>query len=266
MPSAPAEDFLELPGGRVHLRRGGTGEPLVFLHAAGGPAWLEFHDRLVAAGFDVIAPAHPGFGKSDDFPELTAIDDLVYHYLDVLDALRLDRPHVVGASFGGWIAAELAVHSPHRIGSLTLLSAAGLQLPEAPVPDLFLMSPAKLVNALFHTPPPPPPPPAPGAPPDIDAILAATRDFAAFARFSWTPYLHNPKLERRLRRVNAPTLVAAPNDDRVIAVAHARRYAERIPGAKLVTVAECGHAMYIEKPAEFAELVTSFCRNHAPEG
>jgi pimeloyl-ACP methyl ester carboxylesterase len=266
VPSAPAEDFLELPGGRVHLSRSGAGEPLLFLHAAGGPAWLEFHDRLAAAGFDVIAPAHPGYGKSDDFPELTAIDDLVYHYLDVLDALRLDRPHLVGASFGGWIAAELAVHSPHRIGSLTLLSAAGLQLPEAPIPDLFLMSPPKLVAALFHTLPPPPPPPPPGTPPDIDAILAATRDFTAFARFSWAPYLHDPKLERRLRRVSVPTLVAAPNDDRVIAVAHARRYAERIPGAEFATVEECGHAMYIEKPAEFAELVISFCRNHAPEG
>lgn len=265
MPSAPAEDFLELPGGRVHLFRGGAGEPLVFLHAAGGPSWLEFHDRVCAAGFDVIAPAHPGFGKSDDFPELTAIDDLVYHYLDVLDALGLERPHVVGASFGGWIAAELAVHSPHRIGSLTLLSAAGLQLPQAPVPDLFLMSPRKLVDTLFHTPPPAPPPPPPGTAPDIDAILAAARDFSAFARFSWSPYLHDPKLERRLRRVSAPTLVAAPNDDRVISVAHAMRYAERIPRAEFATVSQCGHAMYIEKPAEFAELVISFCRKHAPE-
>jgi pimeloyl-ACP methyl ester carboxylesterase len=261
-PLAPAEDYLELDGGRVHLFRAGSGEPVLFLHAAGGAGtWLEFH-ALLAADFDVVAPDHPGFGKSDEFPELTSIDDLVYHYLDVMDALGLDRPHVVGASFGGWIAAELAVHSPHRIGSLTLLSAAGLRVEGHPVPDLFLMSPSRIMETLFHS-PPPMPAPDPGAAPDIDAILAAYRDATALARFSWVPYLHDPKLERRLRRITAPTLVAAPDDDRLIPLAHAGRYAARIPGATVATVAECGHAMYFEKPAEFAALVTGFLSEHS---
>ena len=80
----PAEEFLELAGGRVHLLRGGTGEPVLFLHAAGGAGeWLPFHGLLASAGFEVIAPDHPGFGKSDEFPEAEAIDDLVFHYLDV---------------------------------------------------------------------------------------------------------------------------------------------------------------------------------------
>jgi pimeloyl-ACP methyl ester carboxylesterase len=150
----------------VHLFRGGTGEPVLFLHAAGGAGtWPEFNSRL-AELFDVIAPDHPGFGKSDDFREADGADDLVYHYLDVLDALGLDTAHVVGASFGGWIAAELTVAAPHRVRSLTLVSAAGLRLPEHPVTDL--------------------------------------------ARFCWVPYLSNPKLERRLHRITAPTLVVAP--------------------------------------------------------
>jgi len=261
--SVPTEGFLEVPGGRVHLLRGGAGEPLLFLHAAGGAgAWHEFHE-LLAAGFDVIAPDHPGFGKSDEFPHVQAMDDLVYHYLDVLDALELDLPHVVGASFGGWIAAELAVHSPHRIGSLTLLSAAGLRLDGHPVPDIFLMPPARLAATLFHD---PPPAPASDGPPDVDAILAAYRDATALARFSWTPYLHDPKLERRLRRVSAPTLVVAPDDDRLIPVAHAHRYAELIPGATFASVADCGHAMYFEKPAEFADLVTRFVGQQSAGG
>jgi len=253
------EEYLELDGGRVHLFRAGSGQPVLFLHAAGGAGtWPEFH-ALLSERFDVIAPDHPGFGKSDEFPELTAIDDLVYHYLDVMDALGLERPHVAGASFGGWIAAELAAHSPHRIGSLTLLSPAGLRVPGHPVPDIFLTPPSRLGELLFHNPPAPPAPPPPAAgPPDIDAILAAYRDATALARFCWVPYLHDPKLERRLRRITAPTLVAAPDDDRLIPVAHARRYAERIPGATLAMVADCGHAMYFEKPAEFAALVIEF--------
>ena len=263
---APTEEFLELAGGRVHLLRGGAGEPVLFLHAAGGAgAWLRFHAQLAGAGFEVIAPDHPGFGHSDDFPEVEAIDDLVYHYLDVLDGLGLDRPHVVGASFGGWIAAEVAVHSPHLIGSLTLLSAAGLRLPEHPVADVFLMPPAKLAAALFHDPllvPPPASAPPPGAAPDLDSIIAAYREATSLARFSWAPYLSDPKLERRLGRITAPTLVVAPSDDRLIPVAHARRYAALIGGADYAEVAECGHAMYVERPAAFASLVASFLASH----
>ncbi|MCL2584694.1 MAG: alpha/beta fold hydrolase [Streptosporangiales bacterium] len=253
---APAEDYLDLSGsGRVHLFRAGAGEPVLFLHAAGGAGtWPEFHARL-AAGFDVIAPDHPGFGKSDDFPEADDITDLVYHYLDVLDALGLESVHVAGGSFGGWIAAELAVHSPHRVRSLTLLSAAGLRLPEYPPADLFATPPEKIPALLFRN---PPPAPSPDAEPDIDAVLAAYRDSTALARFCWKPFMANPKLERRLRRITAPALVVAPDDDRVIPAQHAKRYAERIPGARYAEVSDCGHAMYFEKPAEFADVVSTF--------
>ena len=264
VPSAdtPAEEFLEVPGGRVHMFRAGEGEPLLFLHAAGGAgAWLDFHRMLAEGGYDVIAPDHPGFGKSDDFREVEAMDDLVYHYLDLLDALGLERAHVVGASFGGWIAAELAVAAPQRVGSLALLSAAGLRLPEHPVPDIFLMPPPRLLETLFHD-PPPVPAAEPGATPDIDTVLAAYRDTTALARICWTPYLNNPKLERRLHRISAPTLVVAPSDDRLIPVAHAQRYAALIPGARFAEVADCGHAMYFERPAEFAGVVLGFVARH----
>jgi pimeloyl-ACP methyl ester carboxylesterase len=253
---APADEHLELAGGRVHLLRGGAGEPLLFLHAVGGAGtWLEFH-RLLAGTFDVIAPDHPGFGGSDEFGDVEAVDDLVFHYLDVMDALRLERAHVVGASFGGWIAAELAVTAPHRISSLVLLSPAGLRLPDHPVPDIFLMTPDELVATLFRHPPPPaePPPPAP----DIDKILAAYRDQTALARFCWSPYLCNPKLERRLHRITAPTLVVSPAQDRLIPVAHGRRYAARIPAARFTEIEDCGHAMYLERPAEFAAVTIDF--------
>lgn len=256
------EEFLELPGGRVHLLRGGTGEPVLFLHAAGGAGeWHPFHDLLAGAGFEVIAPDHPGFGKSDEFPEEDRIDDLVFHYLDVLDALGLERPHVVGASFGGWIAAELAVYAPHRVGSLSLLSPVGLRLPEHPVTDLFLLPPAKLPATLFHN--PPPPPPAPSGAPDLDAVIAAYREATSLARFCWVPFFNDPKLERRLRRITAPTLVVAPSNDRVVPVEHAKRYSARISGATYAEVLDCGHAMYLEKPREFASVVTTFLKEQS---
>ena len=106
------------------------------------------------------------------------MDNLVYHYLDVMDQLGLDRPHVVGASFGGWIAAELAVAAPHRIGSLVLLAPAGLRLPEHPVADLFIMSPEQVLTALFHDP------------------AAASGLFPAEAR-TWTSYWRSTATWRR---------------------------------------------------------------------
>jgi pimeloyl-ACP methyl ester carboxylesterase len=253
--AAPAEEYLDFPGGRVHLLRGGSGEPVLFLHAAGGAGqWLEFH-QLLARRFSVFAPDHPGFGGSDELPEVEAVDDLVYHYLDLIERLGLQRPHVVGASFGGWIAAELAVAASHAIGSLVLLSAAGLRLPGHPVADLFMMSPGQLAQMAYHDPAKiPPPPPEPGP----EAALAAYRDATALARFSWVPFLSNPKLERRLHRIRARTLVVWPSDDKLIPVAHGRRYAELIPNATFTQVPDSGHAMYFERPAEFADITAGF--------
>jgi pimeloyl-ACP methyl ester carboxylesterase len=252
----PAEEYLDFPDGRIHLLRGGVGPPVLFLHAAGGAGrWHEFHE-LLARGFEVIAPDHPGFGGSDELAEVEGVDDLVYHYLDVIARLGLDRPHVVGASFGGWVAAELAVAAPHLIGSLVLLGAAGLRLPDHPVADLFLMSPAEAASTLFHD-------PAKAAAflpaePGIDDIIAAYRDATAFARFSWVPFLCNPKLERRLRRITVPTLVAWAGDDRLIPIAHGHRYAELIPQATFAVVEDCGHAMYFEQPPAFADVTAGF--------
>lgn len=254
--SAPTEEYLDVPGGRVHLLRGGDGPPLLFLHAAGGAGqWLEFHE-LLARRFEVFAPDHPGFAGSDELADVEEMDDLVYHYLDLIERLGLDRPHVVGASFGGWIAVELAVHTPEVVGSMVLLGAAGLRLPEHPILDLFFLKPEQLPGVLFKD----LTKAAAAFPsePDTDAVLAAYRDLTALARFSWTPYMANPKLERRLRRITARTLVVWPSDDKLVPVAHGRRYAELIPNAVFAQIEDCGHAMYFERPAEFAAITTEF--------
>jgi pimeloyl-ACP methyl ester carboxylesterase len=251
-----ASERLELGGGSIHVQRGGEGPPLLFLHAAGGAgAWHPFLG-LLARRFEVVAPDHPGFGGSDDMPEVEAMDDLVYHYLEVLDRLGLERVNVVGGSLGGWLAAELAVHSPERVERLALLGAAGLRVPGNMATDIFLMTPEQLVATLFKH-----PEAAAGmfpAEPDVDFILAAYRDQAGLARYGWAPYLNNPKLERRLHRVKAPTLVLWADDDRVVPIEHGRLYAERIPDATLQIVEDCGHAMYFERPEAFADVVTDF--------
>jgi pimeloyl-ACP methyl ester carboxylesterase len=242
--------------GEVHLLRGGSGEPVLYLHGgAGSGHWGPVH-QLLSAQFDVIAPDHPGFGLSDVMDELDSIDDLVYHYLDLLGRLGLSRVHTVGVSFGGWLAAELAVHSPERVGALVLAAPTGLRLVEHPITDIFLMSAKERTQALFHD---------PGAIPEADPADTKTafqdyKNMTALARFAWVPFMANPKLERRLYRVTAPTLVIAAEHDAVLPQAHCERYAQAIPGARLQVLAGSGHAMDTEAPAAFAAAVTAFLR------
>src|SRR5579883_2000121 len=99
------QSFVDIRGCRINLLRGGKGSPLLYLHGGGGGGiWLPFLDKL-AQRFDVLAPEHPGFGRSDTPSWLDNLSDLAYFYLDVLEALELERVHLVGHSFGGWIAA-----------------------------------------------------------------------------------------------------------------------------------------------------------------
>jgi pimeloyl-ACP methyl ester carboxylesterase len=259
----PSAARLELAGGSIGYLSGGSGPPLLLLHGGGGAGqWTAAH-AIWARDHRVIAPDHPGFASSEELAAIEGVDDLVYHYLEVMDRLELERPAVVGCSFGGWVAAELAVHSPERIGALALLSPVGLRIPEHPITDVFFLKPQEVPAAIYAD---PSRMPVPDGPPDVDALLAIYRDLTALARYAWVPFMCNPKLERRLSRISAPTLVLWPEGDRVVPRAHAERYAQLIAGAQLQTIPDCGHALYLERPEEVAQAVGEFLRERAAAG
>ena len=121
------DQFVEIDGCKLHLRRGGSGRPLVFLPGASGePAVLPFMEKL-ATRFDVLVPDHPGYGQSDEPEWLENIHDVAYFYLDFLAQLKLERAVIVGSSMGGWMAMEMAVRNTSRIASLVLVSPAGVR-------------------------------------------------------------------------------------------------------------------------------------------
>ena len=247
---------LDLGGGRICLMRGGAGEEMLFLHpAAGAGFWLPFHD-LLAARFDVISPDHPGFGESDRLEWIDGMEDLVYFYLDLLDALELEAVHVVGASLGGWLGADLAVHQPARVRSLVMVDPIGLDLPEHPVGDIFGMNPDELREALFLD--------AELAlqfispEPTLDMLMRAFKEKTSFARLAWNPFCCNPKLHLRLHRVTAPTLVLWGSDDRLVPRAHGERYRELIADARLEIIDGSGHAPLLEQPERTVEAIQRF--------
>lgn len=256
LPAGVTRERVAVGDDEVELLRGGFGPTLLFLHAAGGAGgWLPIH-ALLAERFTVVAPHHPGFAGSGDFPAYEDVADLAFHYADLIAALELDRPVVVGTSFGGWIAAELAAYHPSSVGALVLVNPIGLYVDGHPIQDLFAMSPQQKLAALFAD-----PQAVAGlfpAEPDLDFVLAMARDEASFARFAWSPFCHDPRLPRLLPRVEAPTLVLWGEDDAIVPQAHGERYAELIPGAQRQLIPNCGHAAALERPDEVADRVGTF--------
>ena len=248
---AHRSEFLSVAGVRTHLMRGGRGLPLLVLHPEfAANRWFPYHDAL-AARRQVLAPDHPGFGQSERPEWLDAIDDVVLHYVDLLDTLGIERVSIVGTSLGGWIAAELAVVQPARVRRLVLVGAAGLKVDGAQRFDVFLHPIEETLRHLFHD----PSRAAQLLPTEFgpDVIARAYGEAATLARLSWNPYLYNPKLERRLRRVTAPTLVLWGADDAYLAPAHGEAYARYIAGATLQLVPQCGHLVPFEQTDLFTQ-------------
>jgi pimeloyl-ACP methyl ester carboxylesterase len=148
----PTARELSIRGTPIHMLQEGNGPDLLFLHGAGGAGrWLPFQEHL-AKRYTVHFPSHPGHGGSPAAEWIEHISDLAFHYLDLLDELGLPRVHLVGASFGGWIAAELATMASHRLASLALIDPVGIRVEGWIYPFLFAMDIPELVATVFHNP------------------------------------------------------------------------------------------------------------------
>jgi pimeloyl-ACP methyl ester carboxylesterase len=241
----------------VDLLREGSGPALLFLHGAGGGGrWLTFQQRL-AERFDVLSPSHPGHGGSPAAEWIEHISDLAFHYLDLLDTLGLTRVHLAGASFGGWIAAEMATMASHRLDSLVLIDPVGIKVEGWIYPFLFGMELPDLVATVFHD----PMAALALAPPDmsIDTLALLYRQNTALARVAWNPYLYNPRLRRRLTRITTPTLLAWGAHDKLAPLVCAEAWRKEIPGATLRVFEGSGHVPHLEEPDAVAAAVTEFC-------
>jgi len=269
MPTALSEERVDTAVGKVQLWRGGAGEAVVYLHSAlGEGTGLAFLEHL-ADTREVIAPVFPGFGESDGIDQIDDMEDAVFFLLDLFEQLGLDAVPLAGLSLGGWMAAEVATRYPERVTRLVLVNPVGLYLPEARVSDIFGKPPAELAGLLFvdqthpvaqamHALAARYDDPATMSEIPIELLVPILKSMAATAKLAWDPYLHNPKLRKRLRRITAPTLIVHGTGDRLVPRAHGEAYAEGISDARLVDVDDAGHMLPLEKPGELAGLVREF--------
>jgi pimeloyl-ACP methyl ester carboxylesterase len=253
----PIEEMIAVNGTQIRLLRGGRAgaPPLVFLHGAGGhTGWMKFLDEL-AEDFAVFAPEHPGFGRSDDPPWLDDIGDLAYFYLDLIEALGLDRVHLMGTSLGGWIAAELAVRNQARLASLTLVGAVGITANGRPIDDIFRMPVEENLRRFYAD-----PERAArrlGDMANVDMNLVA-KNRATVMRLAYRPRFHNPGLATWLHRITVPTLLIWGDKDGLVPVEFGEAYRALIRGSRLVVLENAGHAPFDEQKDAFLAAFREF--------
>ena len=239
--------------------------PLVYLHSAQGEGPGMALLEELADTRRVVAPMFPGFGASEGLALIDDIEDAAFHLLDVLDRLGFPQCDMVGSSLGGWMAAELSVRWPERVRRMVLVNPVGLYVKGAPITEIFGRAPSALADDLFADREYP-----------VAQLMRAMDDMeadpsqipfelvrpimqsqAATAKLGWKPYLHDPKLQGRLGRITAPTLVVHARKDGIVPRAHAEAYASAIPVAEVAELADAAHLAALERPAEVYRLVVA---------
>lgn len=254
-PTARTERDIEVSGLRLHLSSLGEGSTLVVMHHSTGPFWTPFYEQL-AQSFALLAPDMPGYGRSERPPSARSPRDLAIRCLQGLDALALDRIHLLGLGFGGWVAAEMATMRWRALTTLTLVGAAGIKPRSGFIHDPMMsgfadyarmgFSSDRRFDDIFG------PEPAP----ELVDLWDYSREMTA--RVTWRPWMWSTTLPSLLAGLPVPTLVVWGDDDRIVPLDCGEQYAQILPCARLEVVPAAGHLTDVEQPEALAAVVTDF--------
>ncbi len=249
---------IRVAGVDLEVHEAGGGDPLLFLHSAQG--FDERHEvsSLLSSRRRLIAPSHPGFGRSSLPDWIDSVDDIAYLYLELLDRMQIGKLDVVGCSIGGWIAAEMATKAPERIRKLVMAGPVGVKLGPADkldVPDIFAMPQDEVDKLLRHDPE--------RSKVDFksmseEEVSVLVRNRETLALLTWEPWMHNPKLKHRLHRAAMPALFMRGASDGFVSADYLQAYARLLPDARILTIPDAGHAPHLEQPQATAKAVLEF--------
>ncbi len=254
---------IQISGTDIELWEGGAGRPVLLLHPGDGFDARAPYVAALAARYRVIAPSCPGFGRSALPKYMKSVDDLSYFYLDLISALGLDDLVVVGLSFGGWLAAEIAVKDTARISALCLVDTLGAKFSEPmtrDITDLFSWPQYQQAQWIYHD--EKLRSPTYGHLSEDETVILA-RNQASFGLFGWAPTLHSKHMHHRLHRINVPTQLIWGAQDRVVSVDYGRKWQQAIPGAQMAVIENAGHYPQIEQPEQFTSALEHFVNTFA---
>ncbi|MDH2240132.1 alpha/beta fold hydrolase [Pigmentiphaga sp. GD03639] len=253
---------------------GSGGETVVMLHGAGPGAsgWANFNrniEPLVEAGYRVILLDFPGWSKSDPVVSTGSRSDLNAQALKgMMDAIGLDKAHIIGNSMGAHSAVAFALSNPARTGKLVLMGGGtggpsqfvpmpteGLKLIGALYRDptienlkrmmnVFVYDPGSLTEELFQA--------------RLDNMLARREHLRNFVKSSEVNPKQYPDLGHRLGEIKARTLVIWGRDDRFVPMDVGLRLLWGLPDAELHVFSRCGHWAQWEHAEKFNRMVREF--------
>ena len=250
---------MTVNGIELEVLRRGAGTPVLLLHGMDTVHPKAGFLDLLERDAEIIAPSSPGFGNTQRPADFDTMYDLVHLYLAVLDELPYDKVALMGLSFGGWLAAEVAAASCHRLSKLILVDPVGIKLggpTDRDILDVFNVNPAEVRRRSWHD---------PAKAPDYDAmsdeeLVIHARNWEALCLYAWHPLMYNPQLKRWLGRIRVPTLMLWGASDRVVTPDYGRAYSGLIPGVRFEIIEEAGHHPEIEQPERLAERVAAFLK------
>ncbi len=259
--AATSERTVILWNGAVnaHVKVAGQGPALVYLHDGYGLIWDECLD-LLTRDFTVYAPEHPGTsaGDPDAVKPLDDLWDLVLYYYELFDKLGLESPAVMGHSFGGMVAAELAATNQKRVSKLALVDPLGLWRDDAPIKNYMVMPQAELDSLLFADANHPARKLVFMNPEEPDSVIRVTWNLGCTGKFIWP--LPDKGLRKRIHRVAAPTLIIWGKQDALMPPVYAEEFKTLIPHARVEMIDKAGHMAPLEQPATIAQMVRDFVK------
>ncbi|WP_410791729.1 alpha/beta fold hydrolase [Kribbella sp. C-35] len=216
--------------------------PFLLLHGGGGVRTMAGFADLLAerTRSQVLLPTHPGFGGTPKPAGLTTVADLAAAYVEMLDEQDLADVTVIGNSFGGWLAAEIALRQSPRVSRVVIVDGIGIEVDGHPLTDVSGLSPAEIQSFSFHDPSKLPAPPGAGGPsPDVQALIGYTG-----------PTMSDPTLIKRLGDIELPVHVIWGEGDRIADPEYGKAYAAAIPQSTYTLLPRTGHLPQLETPEE----------------
>ncbi len=260
-PSVTTSTITTDKGMEVEVVRRGpeTGPAVVYFHGLVGLLRDEpMLDRL-AEHVTVHAPIWPGYGSFENEGQIEDMLDFALMGWDIVDALGLEKPTLIGHSFGAMIAAEMACIARHDLSRLVLAAPFGLWLDAHPMPDPFGVLPFDLVDLLLAD-----SSNADALAPEGDLssdeglasfMISNSRRFGTAGKIMFP--IPNRRLSKRLYRLQAPTMVVLGGQDQLVGAPYADSWTDAISHADVVTV-DGGHLLNIENPDEAAAAIVEF--------